>query len=211
MKKILLLALVVIATACSTSKASPVAPTTSSVPQSTPATVGAATGLPPVDTVARWLEFVQERDIEAAAALFEASQVAADVGYESPKEVSAFYGLLGWLDALQECTEERLASAVVALNCTFSPASELHDALGVEMEELRFIFEGGIPTEVAVARSGSLVHHELQLYAQENDGTAFADSCSKPDQSGRFWYDGICAEYLAAILPAARDAVGTDS
>lgn len=211
MRRSLFLALVLVATACSSGEAIPEAPAEPSVPQSTPATVDAPTGLPPVDIVARWLEFVQERDIDAAAALFEASPVAAEVGYESPREVSAFYGLLGWLNALQECTEERLAPAVVALNCTFSPTSELHDALGVEMEELRFIFEGGIPTEVAVARSGSLVHHELQLYAQENDGTAFADSCSKAGQSGRFWYDGICAEYLAAISPAARDAVGTDS
>jgi len=211
MTKTLILALVLVAAACSTGEASSKTPTESSVPPGAPTTVGAATGLPPVETVARWLEFVRQGDSEKAAALFEASPVAAEIGYESPAELSAFYGRLGWLDALQECTEERLGPGVIALNCTFDAVSEMHDALAVETEELRFVFEGAAPTEVSVARSGTLVHHELQLYARENDGEALTDSCSNPGQSGRFWYDRTCAEYLATILPTATDAVGTDS
>lgn len=208
MQKILLLAIAVMAAACSSTASGSETPLDTSIPTTTSTTTF---GPSPLETVALWLEHVRFGDSEKAATLFEASPEAAALGYESPQTVSEFYIGLGWLDAMQACTEERMGVGVVALDCSFAASSELHDLLDVEAEVLRFIFEDGTPTELSVARSGTLVHHELQLYAREYGGEAYQDSCTRPGQSGRFWYDGACAEFLATIVPGVSEALRVDS
>jgi hypothetical protein len=92
------------------------------------------------------------------------------------------------------------AGSTVAGGSSLWPAtSELHGVFDVAAEELRFTFEGGTPTELSVARSGTLVHHEQQLYGPKSGDEAFEDSYScGPARS--LLVRRICAECRATIL-----------